>query len=250
MTAGRGRYGGVWVPASVSLVGVVTAYTLWVLGHPYLALGVALISSIVSVNHYIISGRMGGFGPYWALFIPMLLALSIYALFKDIFAAVTVGYVAAVALVIAFSSPSILESVFGDVLGNDDRVVMVLGAAAIAGLTYLYIYGVDADPVGLWVMAGPLVEYSVAKRVLTDSVGEDHPAYTTIAHAYSAGASLMLMPVPFLGAYAILANSIKVLAKGRYAVASVFADYLIRASVLVLLNLGRIPMPATEGIGL
>lgn len=238
--SGRAR----WFPAAVSAVGVVAVYVLWTMGHPYLALGAALVGSVISINHYLLSMHGGVVEPYWVFFLPLLLALSAFAMFRDFFGAMAAAYIAVVVIAIASSSPNMMESVLGEVMSDDNRAVMVLGAAALAALTYLYIYGVGADPIGFWVMAGPLVEYFIVRRVLLDAGGENRPAFTTLLHAYSAASSLMFLPTPYLGAYAILANSVKGVARGRFAAVSLLGDYLVRVSLLVLLNPGRVPMPA------
>ncbi len=243
MVVGRGGGRARWLPAAVSGVGVVSAYLLWVFGHPYLALGTALLGSVVSINHYLLSRHAGGVEPYWVFFLPLLLALSIYAVLRDFFGAVAAMYVTVTVLAIASSPPNILESIFGDVLGNDDRALAVLGAAALTSFIYIYVYGPGADPVGFWAMAGPLLEYFLVRRALIGAGWEGDPASTVVVHAYSAAASLMFLPAPCLGAYSILANSVKGVVRGKYAVASLLADYLFRAAFLLILNLGRIPVP-------
>lgn len=246
MAADWSRYGRVrWLPAVLTGAGVLVVYVLWALGHPYLALGTALVGSIASINHYLISKHAGPVEPYWVFFLSLLLALSVLALFKDSFTALASTYTAVVVFVIASSSPIVLESTLGDVMRSDDDALMVLGTAALAGLTYLYIYGTDADPIGLWVMVGPLLEFFLLKRVLLEAVKEDHPAFTTLVHVYSVASSLMFLPVPLLGAYAVLVNSVKGVARGKLIPATLLADYIIRVSLLVFLNLDSIPLPSS-----
>lgn len=238
-----------WFPAALSVAGVLTAYVLWVLGHPYLSLGAALAGSVVSLNHYLISRRSGGVEPYWLLFLPLFLALSLYALIRDPFTAAALLYVLVIALVFASTPSNVLDSVLGNVMGASGWATAVLGAAALSGLAYLYIYGTEADPVGFWAVAGPLLEYVVLKRLILGSAHSGGPGSDASFFMYSASSSLMFLPHPLLGAYAVLINSVKGVARGRLAPALMLTDYLIRVSILAALNLGRIPVPSWELLG-
>ncbi len=237
-----GSVGERWFPGAVSMVGILLVYVLWVFGHPYLALAVALIGSIVSLNHYLLSRHADGVEPYWLFFLPLFLALSLLVLLRDAHASAAMLYVLVVAFVIASSPANRLDSILGAVMYNSNWFIAVLGSAALSGLAYLYIYGIEADPVGFWVMAGPLLEY-VVLMVLLDSAGDTGQGSTTLVHMYSAASSLMFLPQPFFGAYAVLVNSVKGVARGRLVPALVLGDYLIRVSLLAVLNLGRIPVP-------
>ncbi len=250
MIAGWGRRGATHpLPAAVTLVGVTASYVLWVLGHPYLAVIVALIGSAVSINHYLIARHGGGVEPYWLIFFPLLLGLSLFALQRDLFAASAAEYVAAIVLALASSSPSMVEAIVRDAMGSGEGVIAVTGAASLAALAYLYVSGSDASPAGFWVMAGPLIEYYVARRVFAEAGGGAGPGYAALSGAYAAAASLMFVPQPYLGAYAVLVNYVKISLRGRWAHVSVLADYVIRAGIVVVLNLGRLRLPSTALAG-
>lgn len=237
------------VYGAVSAAGVGIIYALWLSGHPYLGLGAALIGAVASINHYLLSRQSGGATPYWVFFLPVLAYISTYALLRDLFGAAALAYVIVAVIALAYPSSATLVSVLGDAVATDARATAVLGAAAVSGLSYVFVYGDSPDTIGLWAMAGPLLEYFLVKWLslsLPSPTNRYAPARTLL---FSTAASLMFLPPISLGTYAVLANFAKAMSKGRYATAAMVVDYLIRASVLVLTNIGRITLPAGEILG-
>ena len=240
------RTGSDWFVVLASGIGVVLIYVALFLDYRVIALAASLAAAVLSINHYLIRRYSGRMIPYWLFFVPLLIELAIISALNDWFAGVAAAYSILVVYIIGFSSPKVIEQFLRDLFATASSATAVASAAAVTALTYVYVYGVDTAPIGVWAVAGPVIEYFLVRQS-TELVGGGFERAGYVL-GFSVGASLMFLPPPALGAYASAINSLKGFSRGRRLTALIIADYLARAAFIVLMNAGRVRLPSGEAL--
>jgi len=221
------------------------SYIFWILGHPYLALAVSLLGAFMGVNHYLVWGVSRGLGPYWVMYLPPLLSLVSYAVFRDRFIAIGVAYFTSfVVFLLSIPAKAVLE-VLSRVVG--DHPVAVASSSALAVFVYAYAYGVRESAIAYWVIAGPFIEFCVLlllQKIFPLDVGYGLIRYLLLS-LYSVLSSLVFLQPDYLTLYSSVMNYAKAISSDDAVPYLVVLDFVVRGAFIILINLGRIALPGS-----
>ncbi len=211
-------------------------------GYAYVALITAAGSALVVVNYSFFSHGRGRSVPYWVIPLPMLVSLITNRVIGNLFLSTGLAYLTTFAALTASVPLSKLEDLISWATDYPQLAVAVASASFISALTYFYVYGTKSAPIAYWLVAGPFLEYLIAKLFIHLTVNESGVLLRSL---YSVPAVLIfLQPLP-LTIYGILANVVKTSLHGRLVPRSLVVDYGLRILVVVLMNAHNILIPGS-----